>query len=148
MRKIALALALSLAGSLSLGGVARAAGPTVVFPTGVASVDVPAVQLALDGGGTVLLKATSASGAPTSFDFGPSSFAGSSVTVLVDVDVEGETTPAGAMTTIHGGWGPMAVVNGANATVAGLRFDHPFEEAIFAFRPGSLRITGNRIEHV
>src|SRR6266581_5373452 len=104
MRKIAVALVLALAGSLSFGGMARAAGPTVVFPTGVASLDVPAVQLAVNGGGTVLLRATSASGAPTPFDFGPSSFAGSWVTAAVEVDVEGETTPAGAMTTVRGGW--------------------------------------------
>ena len=149
MRVIVAALCLALFASLALpAAAARAAGVTVVYPTGDASVDAAHVQLAVNGGGTVLLKATDASGTPTAFDFGPSSFAGSSVTISVDVDLEGETTSSGAMTTIRGGFDPISGGNGANLTIAGLRFDGAFSDAIFLFDAGSVRIARNRVEHV
>ena len=149
MRIAAVAVCIALFTSLGLTGtVARASSVTVVYPTGDASLDAANVQQAVDGGGTVLLKATNTSGAVTAFDFGPSSFAGSSVTITVDVDLEGATTSSGAMTTIRGGFDPIGGGNGASVTIAGLRFDHPFSDAIFLFEAGSVRIVRDRIEHV
>src|SRR5262245_2343042 len=63
MRKAAIYLAL-------FGLASPAFADTVVYPTGDPVQDVPAVQAAVDGGGTVLLKAVDASGAPQVFDFG------------------------------------------------------------------------------
>jgi len=149
MRVIVAALCTALFASLALPATAaRAASATVVYPLGDASLDAANVQQALNGGGTVLLKATNASGIPTVFDFGPSSFAGASVTMDVDVVLEGETTSAGAMSTIRGGFVPLSSGHGANVTIAGLRLDHPFRDAIDLFRAGSVRVLGNHIEHV
>ena len=69
-------LSLRILMSLLVAGFACAGFPcaaaTVVYPTGSYPLDVQNVQAALDGGGTVLLKATNAAGVPTAFDFGPS----------------------------------------------------------------------------
>ena len=59
-------LSLRILTSLLVAGSACAApAATVVYPTGSYPLDVQNVQAALDGGGTVLLKATDAGGAPT-----------------------------------------------------------------------------------
>jgi len=148
MRVIVAALFLALCASVGLPGTARASSAAVVYPTGNASLDVANVQTAVDGGGSVLLKSVNAGGVPTAFNFGPADFTGSWVTVLSDVDLEGETIASGAMTTVQGGWGPIEIFNGANVTIAGIRFASPFYEAIFAFNAGSVRIVSDRIEHV
>ena len=44
---------------------------TTVYPTGSFPLDMQNVQVAIDRGGTVILKATNAAGQPTPFDFGP-----------------------------------------------------------------------------
>lgn len=63
MKKAAVFLALS---ALALPALADA----VVYPSGDPGQDVAAVQAAVDGGGTVLLKAVDVNGVPQVFDFG------------------------------------------------------------------------------
>src|ERR1044072_6066746 len=122
MRVIVAALFLALCASVGLPGTARASSAAVVDPTGNASLDVANVQTAVDGGGTVLLKSVNAGGVPTAFNFGPADFTGSWVAVLSDIDLEGETSASGAMTTVQGGWGPIEIFDGANVKIAGIRF--------------------------
>ena len=56
---------------LALCGLALPAfADATVYPTGDPGVDVPAVQAAVDAGGTVLLKAVDVEGTPQVFDFG------------------------------------------------------------------------------
>lgn len=113
---------------------AAALGQTVVYPTGDPTQDVNAVRAAVQGGGTVLLKATDSQGNPRAFNFGdfPVSeidwnYFGSGyvalgtsgeivavpvdgftlyVSVGNDVRLTGETVGA-AMTTIQGGTIPV-----------------------------------------
>jgi hypothetical protein len=44
---------------------------TLVYPTGSFPLDVQNVQAAIDGSGTIILKATNSAGQPTAFNFGP-----------------------------------------------------------------------------
>ncbi|HEX5042139.1 MAG TPA: right-handed parallel beta-helix repeat-containing protein [Candidatus Polarisedimenticolaceae bacterium] len=56
---------------LALSGLAFPAhADALVYPTGDPAQDVPAVQAAVDEGGTVLLKAVDVNGIPQAFDFG------------------------------------------------------------------------------
>lgn len=66
MRTPAVFLGLSILASLS----APARADVVVYPTGDPAQDVSAVRLAVQEGGTVLLKAVDAAGEPQAFDFG------------------------------------------------------------------------------
>lgn len=55
---------------LSIATALDAVAGSTVYPTGTYPLDVQNVQSALDGGGTVLLKATDAAGIPTAFNSG------------------------------------------------------------------------------
>jgi hypothetical protein len=95
-----LSVALVVVIAIGLGGVARA--QTEVYPTGDPAIDLPAVQSAVDAGGTVILKAT-----PTYFNF-----EAGIVEINDDVVILGEpgsiSLPDGRMadrTTIYGGGG-------------------------------------------
>src|SRR4029434_443181 len=88
-------------GAFACAGFANCAAATIVYPTGSYPLDAQNVQAALDGGGTVLLKATNAAGVPTAFDFGPSDVTGGWVEMFVDAELIGEHTAA-ADKSIHG----------------------------------------------
>lgn len=121
----------------------QAAAATVVYPTGQYPADVQSVQAALDGGGTVLLKATNAAGAPTSFDFGPAAPGSGFVALTRDAQLTGEP---GA--TISGGIVPVRV-SAPNAAVSGLTFDGSLQFAIEVKAPNaSVSLIGNRIVNV
>ena len=116
----------------------------VVYPTGDELLDVTAVQAAINNielGGTVLLKATNATGVPTAFNFGQLeydiNYPPSNPLSLADINnhrvvinngvvLRGETTGDGQMTTIQNGYqtltiGPSAAPEG-DVTIQGIHF--------------------------
>ena len=140
-------LSLRILMSLFVAGFACAASAaTVVFPTGSYPLDVQNVQAALDGGGTVLLKATNATGVPTAFDFGPSDLNGGWVEFHFDAELVGEHT-AGADTIIHGGWYPVEDFGDAqNIAVRNITFDSAFDGVLLLYGANT-EVTGNRASH-
>jgi sorbitol-specific phosphotransferase system component IIA len=123
------------------------ASTTVVHPTGVYPQDVQNVQAALDGGGTVLLKATSGSGAPTRFNFGPSQSGSGFVVFHRDAELTGERL-AGADTVIEGGSYPVeAFGEAASVAVRNIRFHAPYYGALLLYGADT-EVTGARISHV
>jgi hypothetical protein len=122
------------------------AATTVLYPTGVYPLDVQNVQSALDGGGTVLLKATNAAGVATSFNFGPPQPGSGFVEFHVDAELIGERV-AGAETIIDGGWYP--VENFGDATTLSVRnitFNTPFDGALLLYGAHT-EVTGNHAFH-
>lgn len=137
-----------LLGALASG--ARAGpGTIVVYPTGEYPADVESVQTAVDQGGKVLLKATSAGGAPTAFDFGPPLTSSGFVTLDRDVELVGEHSKTGP-TTVVGGFFPVRSFTGATTAVRGIDFEGPLYGAILSLGESGAdtEITGNRIAHV
>lgn len=123
------------------------ASPQVVYPTGTYPLDVENVQTAVTRGGTVILKATNAAGAPTDFDFGPNTGRmGGIVWLTTDVQVIGESV-ATRMATIHGGRIPFVGDGPARMKIQGVRFEAPENSAIIILFSTGLEIIGNRIAH-
>ena len=124
------------------------AATTVVYPTGQYPADVQNVQAAVDGGGTVLLKATNASGAPTAFNFGPPVRGPGFVTLSRNVELVGEHAGS-AVTTVGGGYYPLRAFAAIATSVRNITFDAPLRGAILFLQPfgADTEITGNRISH-
>src|SRR4030095_16518044 len=138
-------MSLCVAG-FACAGFANCAAATVVYPTGSYPLDVQHVQAALDGGRTVLLKATNAAGVPTAFDFGPSDLTGGWVELFVDAELVGEHTAAAA-TLIHGSWYHVEAFGDAhNIAVRNITFDKAFDGALILFGANT-EVTGNRAAH-
>lgn len=100
----------------------------------------------MDGGGTVLLKATDESGVPTAFNFGaPERSIDRVVRLRTDVAVLGETVGVG-QTTIRGGWIPFLGVTRNRTTIEGNRIDTVQSSAVLVIRgSGTVDITRNHI---
>lgn len=128
---------------------AVAQATTVVYPTGNYPADVQNVQAALDEGGTVLLKATSASGDTTAFNFGPPVAGPGFVTFARDAELIGEQLTEAAAT-IRGGFYPVRGFAAIVTAVRNLTFDRPLQGAILFLGPpeAGAEITTNRIAHV
>ncbi len=115
--------------SMVAAGTAYAA-TTTVYPTGINPTDVLNVQTALNNGGTVLLKAVNQTGKATSFNFGTWNAsvnipANSSVNLVTDVTITGETV-GGNRTTIAGGVSPIyEAFTNAKASISGIKFVNP-----------------------
>ena len=126
---------------------ATAAPPTtVVYPIGVHPLDTQNVQNALDGGGTVLLKATNLAGVPTHFNFGPSDSTGGWVEFHVDAALTGERL-GGVETIIEGGWYPVQNFGGATTlSVRNITFNTPFDGALLLYGAHTT-VTGNHAFH-
>jgi hypothetical protein len=137
-----------LVGALASGATAHSA-PTLVFPTGSYPTDVENVQAAADLGGTVILKARSAAGVPTAFDFGPPQLDSGAVELGSDVAVVGERVGS-ARTTIEGGYYPLRTLESITVSVRAIDFVGPLHGALFMVGPEGSRyeLTENRIEHV
>ena len=127
--------------------VRAASPPTTIYPTGSFPLDVSHVQAALDGGGTVLLKATNAGGLPTAFNFGPSTRHGGRVRIHNDVAITGERV-GGSMTTIAGGYLPIVELVPAKTHITGLVFEAPAGAAIVILASTGTEIDGNVINGV
>ncbi len=132
-----------------MAGPSANATTTVVYPTGQFPTDVQSVQAALDQGGTVLLKATNASGEPTAFNFGPPVTGPGFVTFSRDAELIGEYI-SGAVTTIEGGFYPVRGFAPITTAVRKLTFSGPLHGAIFFEGPpeADTGITENRIVRV
>lgn len=115
----------------------------VVYPTGTFPADVFNVQAAVDQGGTVLLKAKNSDGQPTAFEFG--SVGG--VDITDDVTIFGERNGS-AMTTIRGGWAPVACLEPVYLTVRGIHFEGPRSCAIFIGASAGAELSSNVITGV
>jgi len=123
------------------------AQPFVVTGTGDPSIDVPAVQAAVDQGGHVVLMGH------FSFDSPATKWIdhlyGRTVLVSKQVAISGTTDENGEMTTIEGGDNPFAVdAVGAHVTIQRLRFVRPKENAIFVIAVSGLVMANCRIDGV
>jgi hypothetical protein len=121
----------------------------VVYPTGQYPADVQNVKAALDGGGVILLKATTSTGVPTAFNFGPPVVGPGFVDVRRDSELVGERTSIGK-TTIEGGWYPIQGFASVTAAVRDIDFHSPLDGAILFVGPptADTAITGNHVTHV
>src|SRR5580704_8100668 len=133
-------------------GVAAAAQSLVVTGTGDPSVDIPAVQAAVDQGGRVVLMGHFSFDAPPTVAE-PSSLllSGTAGTVLVSkaVAISGTLDDQGEMTTIEGGINPFYVeAPGAHVAIEGLHFIHSKAMAIRVVAASGLAIASNQIEGV
>jgi hypothetical protein len=106
------------------------------------------VQAAVDGGGTVVLKASNVSGAPTAFNFGtPHYLVGGGINIYNDVEIVGERV-GGNMTTIAGGFLPVLGVAAAKTRIADIDFESPGASAIVIAASTGTEITGNIVNAV
>jgi hypothetical protein len=128
---------------------------TVVVGTGVPSIDVPAVQAAVDQGGTVLLQGHfSFDEAPTkliapSLSSGPPGQAyapAAEVVVSKAVTISGTGEAGDEMTTIEAGAIPFYVdAPGEQVTIRRLRFVRPTSSAILVYAVRDLEIASSTI---
>ena len=143
MRNVLLLVLLLVAGSRNM----LAGAQHVVTGTGVARVDVAAVQAAVDHGGQVILVGH------FSFDIPPNKPASATysrmVTVSKQVVISGYRDEHGDMPVIVGGFFPF-FIDGPNSRVSirGLRFVRPKGGAIWNYAVHGLVITNCRIEGV
>jgi hypothetical protein len=127
----------------------------IVQATGHAEVDVPAVQAAVDRGGSILLLGHFAFDASANIrnaiatDLVPLKIpAYAQVKITKAVQISGrESDNDGDMTTIEGGMIPFYIeAPGQAVTIRRLRFVRPISHAILVFAAGGLEITSNKID--
>ena len=126
---------------------AAAAQPVALTGTGDPDVDVPAVQAAVDQGGSVVLVGH------FSFDRSPTTPAGATynrmVTVSTNVVISGSRDDSGDLPTITGGDWPFLIdAAGAQVTIRGLHFVSPTSGAIWIFAAGGVVVSGCRVEGI
>ena len=122
-----------------------AAPATVVYSTGSFPLDVQNVQAAIDGGGTVILKATNSGGQPTAFNFGPANtHNGTRAILTTDVTVLGERVGQ-SMTTINGGFAPFLGPLPVKTHIEGIDFEGPMDTPIAIISSTGAEIVGNVI---
>ena len=129
---------------VAIAGFATAQ-PLMVVGTGNPDIDVPAVQSAVDQGGTVVLMGR------FSFDRPPTAPAAAiynrMVTVSKRVVISGAPDYQGRMPTIEAGNWPFFIdAAGANVTIERLHFVAPKAGAIWVYAAGGLTIANCRIE--
>ena len=127
--------------------------PVTVVGTGDPSVDVAAVQAAVNRGGQVVLKGHFSFNAPPTVAEQPSLLLSAEalgmVLVSKAVKISGTRDDQGEMATIEGGTNPFYVeAPGAHVTIQDLRFLHPKAVAIRVVAASGLAIASNRIEGV
>jgi hypothetical protein len=128
----------------------------VVTGTGDPAIDVPAVQAAVDQGGTVILKGHFSFGTAPTRPVAPllaSSSGGyppaAEVLVSKGVVLSGRRDADGEMTTIEEGTIPFYVdAPGERVTIRGLRFVRPIADAILVYAVRGVEIVSSRIEGV
>ena len=132
----------------------HAAGPvTEVVGTGNSSIDIPAVQTAVDQGGEVRLKGAFSFDAPPTHALPPAfvAVAYPKATVLVSksVAISGSGGDDEDRAVISAGTIPFYVLApGASVRIERLRFVNPVAEAVLVSAAGGLTIASCRIEHV
>lgn len=153
---------------LHVYAVQQAQGQWVVYPTNTTPDDQVNVQLAVNKGGTVLLKATDEKGNLTPFNFGApdiwaspllTSYDKWRVSITRDVKILGEKDNKGnPLTKIKGGlWSfysplPAPVLSplppGPDITIEGIHFDGATYAPIMIRYASGLKIVGNRLTEV
>src|SRR4051812_27942098 len=118
---------------------------TVVVGKGNPDLDIPAVQSAVNQGGSILLRGH------FSFDRAPTTPAGETysrmITITKEISLAGGTENHGELPVIEGGNWPFFVnAPGAIVAIHGLHFVRPKSGAIWVYAAGGLSITGCRIE--
>jgi hypothetical protein len=124
-----------------------AAQPVVVNGTGDPNRDVPAVQTAVDQGGSVVLMGH------FSFDRPPTTPDGTTynrmVTVSKGVVISGRLDGNGDLPTIRGGDWPFLIdAAGAQVTIQSLHFVNPTSGAIWIYAAGGIEIVGCRVQGI
>jgi len=118
---------------------------TLVYPTGSFPLDVNDVQAAIDGGGTVILKATNSVGQPTAFNFGPADVHnGTRANLTTNVTILGERVGQ-SMTTINGGFAPFLGGAPVKTHIEGIDFERPMDSPIVIISSTGAEIVGNVI---
>ena len=118
---------------------------TVVYPTGSFPLDVQNVQAAIDGGGTVILKATNSAGQPTAFNFGPADINNHTrANLTTNVTILGERIGQ-SMTTINGGFAPFLGFLPVKTHIEGIDFEGPMDTPIIIISSTGAEIVGNVI---
>src|SRR5690349_16911594 len=126
----------------------------VVVATGDASVDVPAVQTAVDQGGAVILRGhfnfDRAANNPLAPILVATGFAPrAEVLVSQSVSIYGTGNDDSELATIEAGTIPFYVnAPGQQVTIRGLRFNHPTSSAITVHAVGGLEISKTKIDGV
>jgi hypothetical protein len=147
-RALLVACALGVFGLAGAWPSASGAKPgTVVYPTGVFPLDVQNVQAAIDGGGTVILKATDTTGQPTAFNFGPPTPSGGHAELTTDVTIVGERVGQ-SMTTINGGFAPFLDFEPVHSHIEGIDFEGPLDTPIALVSSTGAEIMGNVIRGI
>jgi hypothetical protein len=131
-------------------------GASLVLGTGNPSIDVAAVQAAVDQGGNVVLKGHFSFDAPATKPLAPALEVpavglppAAEVLIARAVTISGTEDELGGGTTIDGGTIPFYIAApGQSVTVRGLRFVRPTSAAILAYAVTGLAITSTRIEGV
>ena len=143
-----------IATGVTLAFAATAAPQAItVMGTGDASVDVPAVQTAVDQGGWVVLKGHFSFDAPPTAAEQPDGFLGPAafgmIRISKTVAISGALDDLGQMTAIEGGTNPFYVeAPGAHVSINGLHFLHSKGHVIRVVAAGGLAISSNKIEGV
>jgi Right handed beta helix region len=133
--------------TVALAATAAAQVITVVG-TGDPTVDVPAVQAAVDQGGRVVLKGRLSFDAPPTIAEQPEGALGM-ILISKTVAISGALDDHGQMTDIEGGTNPFYVeAPGAHVSIKGLHFLHSKVRVIRVVAAGGLVISSNRIEGV
>lgn len=148
----------STAPARSMSPAARAVadgggGDQVVVGTNDPTVDVPAVQSAVDHGGNVLLRGHFSFAAPATRSIDPTIVGGfphaAEVLVSHSVNISGAGDEGGEMATIDGGTIPFYVdAPGQRVTIDRVRFVQPVAAAILTFAASGLEVASSRIEGV
>ncbi len=149
LTKVVGASLIGLMGMCSLNSRADSGPFSIVYPTGIYPDDVTRVQAALDRGGTVLLKAVTAAGVPSPFNFGTGLAAGQSSGVFLNKDVTlvGERIQS-HRSTILGGFLPIQGLLPTKSTIRGIDFESPIWDAITIGASSGSVITDNVFHNV
>ena len=149
LTKVVGASLIGLMGMCSLNSRADSGPFSIVYPTGVYPDDVTRVQAALDRGGTVILKAVTAAGVPSPFNFGTGLAVGQSSGVFLNKDVILVGEHAGShRSTILGGFLPILGLLPTKSTIRGIDFESPIWTAITIGASTGSVITDNVFRNV
>jgi hypothetical protein len=138
---------ISIIGLAAFAATVAAQQPIAVTGTGDPNIDVPAVQSAVDHGGSVILMGH------FSFDRPPATPPGATynrmVTVSKSVVIAGGRDENGDLPTIKGGDWPFLVdAAGAQVTIQALHFVRPKSGAIWVYATGGLTVMGCRVQGI
>ena len=139
----------AIGATLAFAAIATAQTITVVG-TGDPTVDIPAVQAAVDQGGQVILKGHFSFDRPPTVPTALTAFGGMA-TVLVSqaVAISGTREEDDEMTSIEGGTIPFYVeAPGASVTIRNVRFVRPTTDAIEVYAVNGLTIASCKIEGI